>query len=188
MLKDDCRAWMGRHLQLYGGGRPPPPGRCSRSHWKLGIFFHSNATKKPENIPRPSFPPHHLWHCKYCRIFERLLFSSVYFWQLHFYCIEVCITTRRVCNNNLNYNCSSSLCASMFLHTCIFYIQIYLISAITLFALPNISVHFTGFFRHITMPFILPVAHIGMVNKYRVSQKKQELVFRGHLMPLIGQK
>ena len=54
----------------------------------------------------------------------------------------------------------------MFLHTYIFYIQIYLISAITLFALPNISVHFTGFFLHITMPFILPVAHIGMVNKY----------------------
>ena len=42
--------------------------------------------------------------------------------------------------------------------------QIYLVSAITLFALPNISVHFAGFFRHLTMPFMLPVAHIGMVN------------------------
>ena len=43
--------------------------------------------------------------------------------------------------------------------------QIYLLSAITLFALPNISVHFAGFFRHITLPFMLPVAHIGMVNR-----------------------
>merc|ERR1711953_609648 len=41
---------------------------------------------------------------------------------------------------------------------------IYLVSAITLFALPNISVHFAGFFRHLTMPFMLPVAHIGMLG------------------------
>ena len=41
--------------------------------------------------------------------------------------------------------------------------QIYLLSAITLFALPNISVHFAGFFRHITLPMLTPIIFFNLV-------------------------
>ena len=52
------------------------------------------------------------------------------------------------------------------------YYQIYLVSAITLFAFPNVSVLFNGFFIHLTLPFMLPVAHIGMVKYSVVSLQK----------------
>ena len=60
-------------------------------------------------------------------------------------------------HNGIKGKCQQIFKISMF--------QIYLVSAITLFALPNISVHFAGCFRHLTMPFMLPVAHIGLVNE-----------------------
>ena len=50
--------------------------------------------------------------------------------------------------------------AKKFLKFCF---QIYLLSSVFIFALPNISTVFNETLGAATLPFLLPIAHIGMV-------------------------
>ena len=45
-------------------------------------------------------------------------------------------------------------------------VQVYLLSSVSLFALPNLSYTFSGTYQRLTLPFMLPVAHIGMVSNH----------------------
>ena len=45
--------------------------------------------------------------------------------------------------------------------------QIYLVSAITLFAIPSLSDKYASTIQKIALPVMLPVAHIGMVSNLR---------------------
>ena len=44
-------------------------------------------------------------------------------------------------------------------------LQIYLFTSISMFSLPNLSSMFSGTYQKLSLPVILPVAHIGMVSK-----------------------
>ena len=47
--------------------------------------------------------------------------------------------------------------------------QIYLVSAITLFALPSLSDKYASTIQKIALPVMLPVAHIGMVSVQNIK-------------------
>ena len=61
--------------------------------------------------------------------------------------------------------------------------QIYLVSAITLFALPSLSDKYASTIQKIALPVMLPVAHIGMVSVQNIKfrWRNQSISFEGWL-------
>ena len=58
--------------------------------------------------------------------------------------------------------------------------QIYLVSAITLFALPSLSDAYARTVQKVTLPIMLPIAHIGMVSDQNIDMKRSiNFVFEG---------
>ena len=51
-------------------------------------------------------------------------------------------------------------------------LQIYLLTSISMFSLPNLSSMFSGTYQKLSLPVILPVAHIGMVSSPLNSCRK----------------
>ena len=51
-------------------------------------------------------------------------------------------------------------------------LQIYLLTSISMFSLPNLSPLFSGTYQKLSLPVILPVAHIGMVSSPLNSCRK----------------
>ena len=44
-------------------------------------------------------------------------------------------------------------------------LQVYLVTSVSLFALPSLSPSiFSGSYQTLTLPYVLPIAHIGMVS------------------------
>ena len=60
--------------------------------------------------------------------------------------------------------------------------MVYLLTSVSLFALPSLSPSiFAGTYQTLTLPYILPIAHIGMVSTATTTQEYTLLVGWFHL-------
>ena len=60
--------------------------------------------------------------------------------------------------------------------------MVYLLTSVSLFALPSLSPSiFSGTYQTLTLPYILPIAHIGMVSKATTTQDYTLLLGWFHL-------